>query len=66
MSYLFSVPLSSLESVLGAESTLDLKAMAGRASYIAAERVSLPDPGAVAVATIMRAVMETLEEEKKK
>ncbi|KAI9524323.1 hypothetical protein NQZ68_018005 [Dissostichus eleginoides] len=51
---------------LGAESTLHLTAMAGRASYIAAERVSLPDPGAVAVATIMRAVMETLEEEKKK
>ncbi|KAI4786006.1 hypothetical protein KUCAC02_037408 [Chaenocephalus aceratus] len=47
---------------LGAESTLDLTAMAGRASYIAAERVSLPDPGAVAVATIMRTVMETLEE----
>ncbi|KAJ4948768.1 hypothetical protein JOQ06_020291 [Pogonophryne albipinna] len=50
---------------LGAESTLDLTAMAGRASYIAAERVSLPDPGAVAVATIMRTVMETLEEKKK-
>ncbi|KAK5875562.1 hypothetical protein CesoFtcFv8_026632 [Champsocephalus esox] len=47
---------------LGAESTLHLTAMAGRASYIAAERVSLPDPGAVAVATIMRTVMETLEE----
>ncbi|XP_032355325.1 triokinase/FMN cyclase isoform X2 [Etheostoma spectabile] len=44
----------------GAESTRDLTAMAGRASYIAAERVTLPDPGAVAVAAILRAVLESL------
>ncbi|XP_063756899.1 triokinase/FMN cyclase [Eleginops maclovinus] len=48
----------------GAESTRDLTAMAGRASYIAAERVTLPDPGAVAVAAILRAVLEALEEQK--
>uniref|UniRef100_A0A1A8JP18 Triokinase/FMN cyclase n=1 Tax=Nothobranchius kuhntae TaxID=321403 RepID=A0A1A8JP18_NOTKU len=48
----------------GAEATRDLTARAGRASYIAADRVTLPDPGAVAVAAILRAVMETLEEQK--
>uniref|UniRef100_A0A8C5C4T7 Triokinase/FMN cyclase n=1 Tax=Gadus morhua TaxID=8049 RepID=A0A8C5C4T7_GADMO len=48
---------------LGAESTRDLRARAGRASYIAAERVTLPDPGAVAVAAILRAVLESLEEQ---
>uniref|UniRef100_A0A667YR46 Triokinase/FMN cyclase n=1 Tax=Myripristis murdjan TaxID=586833 RepID=A0A667YR46_9TELE len=45
----------------GAESTRDLIARAGRASYIAAERVTLPDPGAVAVAAIFRAVLQALE-----
>ncbi|KAJ8262605.1 hypothetical protein GJAV_G00168280 [Gymnothorax javanicus] len=39
---------------LGAESTRDLTAKAGRASYIAVERVTLPDPGAVAIASILR------------
>uniref|UniRef100_A0A4W6CHY0 Triokinase/FMN cyclase n=1 Tax=Lates calcarifer TaxID=8187 RepID=A0A4W6CHY0_LATCA len=38
--------------------------LAGRASYIAAERVTLPDPGAVAVAAILRAVQESLEGQK--
>ncbi|XP_024858021.1 triokinase/FMN cyclase isoform X2 [Kryptolebias marmoratus] len=46
----------------GAEATRGLTARAGRASYIAADRVTLPDPGAVAVASIFRAVLETLEE----
>ncbi|XP_034424757.1 triokinase/FMN cyclase [Hippoglossus hippoglossus] len=45
----------------GAEATRNLTARAGRASYIAAERVTLPDPGAVAVAAILRAVLESLE-----
>ncbi|XP_008286974.1 triokinase/FMN cyclase isoform X2 [Stegastes partitus] len=45
----------------GAESTRDLTARAGRASYIAAERVTLPDPGAVAVAAIFAAVLEALQ-----
>uniref|UniRef100_A0AAQ5XME5 Triokinase/FMN cyclase n=1 Tax=Amphiprion ocellaris TaxID=80972 RepID=A0AAQ5XME5_AMPOC len=45
----------------GVESTRDLTARAGRASYIAADRVTLPDPGAVAVAAIFTAVMETLQ-----
>uniref|UniRef100_A0A8C3AF65 Triokinase/FMN cyclase n=1 Tax=Cyclopterus lumpus TaxID=8103 RepID=A0A8C3AF65_CYCLU len=42
----------------GAEATRDLAARAGRASYIAAERVTLPDPGAVAVAAILGAVLD--------
>ncbi|KPP60883.1 bifunctional ATP-dependent dihydroxyacetone kinase/FAD-AMP lyase (cyclizing)-like [Scleropages formosus] len=42
---------------LGAQSTCELTARAGRASYIASKRVTLPDPGAVAVATIFRAVL---------
>ncbi|XP_076580844.1 triokinase/FMN cyclase isoform X2 [Chaetodon auriga] len=45
----------------GAESTRYLTARAGRASYVAAERLTLPDPGAVAVAAIFRAVLESLE-----
>uniref|UniRef100_A0A8C6LP58 Triokinase/FMN cyclase n=1 Tax=Nothobranchius furzeri TaxID=105023 RepID=A0A8C6LP58_NOTFU len=53
-----------LKATSGAEATRDLTARAGRASYIAADRVTLPDPGAVAVAAILRAVMETLEEQK--
>ncbi|XP_029382398.1 triokinase/FMN cyclase [Echeneis naucrates] len=49
------------KATLGAESTRDLTARAGRASYIAAERVTLPDPGAVAVAAIFTAVLESLQ-----
>nr|XP_046236999.1 triokinase/FMN cyclase [Scatophagus argus] len=52
------------KAALGAESTRTLTARAGRASYIAAERVTLPDPGAVAVAAIFRAVLESLEGQK--
>nr|XP_033465686.1 triokinase/FMN cyclase isoform X2 [Epinephelus lanceolatus] len=52
------------KAALGAESTRNLTAKAGRASYIAAERVNLPDPGAVAVAAILKAVLESLEGQK--
>ncbi|XP_030018024.1 triokinase/FMN cyclase [Sphaeramia orbicularis] len=48
----------------GAESTRNLAAKAGRASYIAAERLTLPDPGAMAVAAILGAVLESLESQK--
>ncbi|KAM9827397.1 triokinase/FMN cyclase [Neosynchiropus ocellatus] len=48
----------------GADSTRDLTARAGRSSYIAAERLTLPDPGAVAVAAIFKAVYETLQGQK--
>ncbi|TSL40963.1 Triokinase/FMN cyclase [Bagarius yarrelli] len=46
---------------LGAQSTRDLTAKAGRASYIASKRLTQPDPGAVAVAAIFRAVFDTLK-----
>lgn len=46
---------------LGAESTRDLTARAGRASYISAARLRLPDPGAIAVAAILRAVLTSLK-----
>ncbi|KAM4537232.1 triokinase/FMN cyclase [Odontesthes bonariensis] len=52
------------EAASGAEATRLLQARAGRASYIAADRVTLPDPGAVAVAAILKAVVETLEGQK--
>lgn len=48
----------------GAEATRNLTARTGRASYIATERVTQPDPGAVAVAAILRAVVESLESQK--
>lgn len=47
----------------GAEATRNLTAKAGRASYISPYLVSLPDPGAVAVAIIMKTVLEVLEEQ---
>lgn len=53
--------LSFQKAAMGAESTRSLTAKAGRASYIAAERVNLPDPGAMAVAAIFKAVLESLE-----
>lgn len=46
---------------LGAQSTRDLTAKAGRASYIASERLTQPDPGAVAVAAILRAMFDALK-----
>uniref|UniRef100_A0A3P8UM53 Triokinase/FMN cyclase n=1 Tax=Cynoglossus semilaevis TaxID=244447 RepID=A0A3P8UM53_CYNSE len=49
------------KAAAGAESTRYLTARAGRASYIPAERVTLPDPGAVAVAAIFGAVLESLQ-----
>uniref|UniRef100_H3CIW3 Triokinase/FMN cyclase n=1 Tax=Tetraodon nigroviridis TaxID=99883 RepID=H3CIW3_TETNG len=49
------------KAAVGAESTRSLTAKAGRASYIAVERVNLPDPGAMAVAAMFKAVLESLE-----
>lgn len=53
--------LSFQKAAMGAESTRSLTAKAGRASYIAVERVNLPDPGAMAVAAIFKAVLQSLE-----
>ncbi|XP_066537695.1 triokinase/FMN cyclase isoform X2 [Hoplias malabaricus] len=50
------------KSEAGAESTCYLTAKAGRASYIASEHLTQPDPGSVAIAAIFRAVFEALGE----
>lgn len=44
-----------------AEATKNMEAAAGRASYISSARLDQPDPGAVAVAAIFRAILEVLE-----
>lgn len=38
-----------------------MKAGAGRASYISSMKLDQPDPGAVATAAILRAVLEALQ-----
>lgn len=49
------------EAEAAAESTKHMEAAAGRASYIGSSRLNRPDPGAVAAAAILRAVMEGLQ-----
>ncbi|XP_033013154.1 triokinase/FMN cyclase isoform X1 [Lacerta agilis] len=49
------------EAEAAAESTKHMEAAAGRASYIGSARLDRPDPGAVAAAAILRAVMEGLQ-----
>ncbi|MEJ1273413.1 triokinase FMN cyclase [Cricetulus griseus] len=44
-----------------AEATKNMQAGAGRASYISSARLDQPDPGAVAVAAIFRAILEVLQ-----
>ncbi|KAL1788944.1 triokinase/FMN cyclase isoform X1 [Sigmodon hispidus] len=44
-----------------AEATKNMEAGAGRASYISSARLDQPDPGAVAVAAIFRAILEGLQ-----
>ncbi|XP_015883719.2 putative 3,4-dihydroxy-2-butanone kinase [Ziziphus jujuba] len=48
--------LSSEAAVAGAESTINMQAQAGRSSYVSGEKLaSVPDPGAMAVASWYRA-----------
>ncbi|XP_033013164.1 triokinase/FMN cyclase isoform X2 [Lacerta agilis] len=51
----------TMEAEAAAESTKHMEAAAGRASYIGSARLDRPDPGAVAAAAILRAVMEGLQ-----
>ncbi|XP_037373618.1 triokinase/FMN cyclase [Talpa occidentalis] len=44
-----------------AEATKNMEAGAGRASYISSARLDQPDPGAVAAAAILRAILEALQ-----
>ncbi|XP_051885113.1 triokinase/FMN cyclase-like isoform X2 [Pristis pectinata] len=45
-----------------AESTKNMKAKAGRASYISSAQLTRPDPGAVAFAAILKAILTALEQ----
>ncbi|XP_015677263.1 triokinase/FMN cyclase [Protobothrops mucrosquamatus] len=49
------------EAEAAAESTKNMEAAAGRASYISSAHLVQPDPGAVAAAAILRAVLEGLQ-----
>ncbi|NXU49873.1 TKFC cyclase, partial [Turnix velox] len=46
---------------VAAEATKQMEAGAGRASYISSAQLLQPDPGAVAVAAVLRAVMEGMK-----
>ncbi|XP_062614751.1 triokinase/FMN cyclase-like [Saccostrea cucullata] len=63
---LLSTPVQALEAAVlaaekAAQDTAQMKAKAGRASYVSAERLKSPDPGAVSVTYWMRAVLEVLK-----
>ncbi|XP_048736660.2 triokinase/FMN cyclase-like [Ostrea edulis] len=58
-------PVQALEAAVqaaekAAQATAGMKARAGRASYVSAERLNSPDPGAVSVTYWMKAVLEVL------
>ncbi|XP_067902156.1 triokinase/FMN cyclase isoform X2 [Heterodontus francisci] len=46
----------------GAEATKDMIAKAGRASYISSAQLTRPDPGAVACAAILKAILTALKQ----
>ncbi|NXJ03958.1 TKFC cyclase, partial [Odontophorus gujanensis] len=59
---LLTVLASAVQSAeAAAESTRHMEAGAGRASYISSAQLLQPDPGAVAVAAVLRAVLEGLQ-----
>lgn len=53
-------PWQSAEAA--AEATRHMEAAAGRASYVHSSRLEQPDPGAVAVAAVLGAVLEGLRD----
>lgn len=53
------LPWQSAE--VAAQATKNMEAGAGRASYISSARLDQPDPGAVAAAAILRAVLEAMQ-----
>ncbi|XP_072194135.1 triokinase/FMN cyclase isoform X1 [Excalfactoria chinensis] len=60
---LLTVLASAVESAeAAAESTRHMEAGAGRASYISSAQLLQPDPGAVAAAAVLRAVLEGLQD----
>ncbi|XP_053059062.1 triokinase/FMN cyclase isoform X2 [Acinonyx jubatus] len=61
---LFRVLTKAVQSAeAAAEATKTMEAGAGRASYISSARLDQPDPGAVATAAILRAILEALQHE---
>uniref|UniRef100_A0ABI8AB16 Triokinase/FMN cyclase n=1 Tax=Felis catus TaxID=9685 RepID=A0ABI8AB16_FELCA len=61
---LFHVLTKAVQSAeAAAEATKTMEAGAGRASYISSARLDQPDPGAVATAAILRAILEALQQE---
>nr|XP_044606187.1 triokinase/FMN cyclase isoform X2 [Equus asinus] len=59
---LFQILTKAVKSAeAAAEATKDMEAGAGRASYISSARLDQPDPGAVAAAAILRAILEVLQ-----
>lgn len=52
-------PRQSAEAA--AQATRNMEAGAGRASYISSARLDQPDPGAVAAAAILRAILDVLQ-----
>ncbi|KYO41664.1 triokinase/FMN cyclase [Alligator mississippiensis] len=59
---LFQVLAKAVQSAeAAAEATKNMEAGAGRASYISSAKLLQPDPGAVAVSAVLRAVLEGLQ-----
>ncbi|XP_034501894.1 triokinase/FMN cyclase isoform X2 [Ailuropoda melanoleuca] len=59
---LFQVLTKAVQSAeAAAEATKNMEAGAGRASYISSARLDQPDPGAVAAAAVLRAILEALQ-----
>ena len=60
----FQIALScaAAEVFTAAEKTVFMKARAGRASYVAKEQLKLPDPGAMAVAFLVKALSSYVDE----
>ena len=59
MYYIFSL-LFHQAAKLGAEATVDMKAKAGRASYVNVSQLTQKDPGAEAVSVWLEAVLYEL------
>ncbi|KAK2508543.1 hypothetical protein MC885_016072 [Smutsia gigantea] len=51
----------TMSAEAAAEATKNMEAGAGRASYISSAQLDQPDPGAVAAAAILRAILEVLQ-----
>ncbi|KAM6159426.1 triokinase/FMN cyclase [Rhynchocyon petersi] len=61
---LFPVLTNAVKSAeAAADATKNMEAGAGRASYISSAHLDQPDPGAVAAAAILRAILEVLQDQ---